>query len=78
MDSSTPGFPILHYLPEFAQTHVHWVHDDIQPSHPLSLPSSALNLSQHEGLFQKVGSLEKFLLKNTFPRTYFYYLPNGL
>ena len=39
MDCSTPGFPVLHSLPEFAQTHVHWVDDTIQPSHPL-LPSS--------------------------------------
>ena len=36
MDCSTPGFPVLHYLPEFAQTQVHWVGDAIQPSHPLS------------------------------------------
>ena len=51
------GFPVLHYLPEFAQTHVHWVNDAIQPSHPLSSPSpSALNLSQHQGLFQWVSS----------------------
>ena len=35
MDCSTPGFPVLHYLPEFAQTHVHWVGDAIQPSHPV-------------------------------------------
>ena len=35
MDCSTPGFPVLHYLPEFAQTHVHWVDDAIQPSRPL-------------------------------------------
>ena len=48
MDCSTPGFPVHHYLPEFAQIHVYWVGDAIQPSHPL-LPSSppALNLSQH-------------------------------
>ena len=38
MDCSTPGFPVLHCLPEFAQTHVHWVDDAIQPSHPLSPP----------------------------------------
>ena len=57
MDSSTPGFPVLHYLPEFAQTHGHWVHDAIQPSHPLSPPSPpALNFSQHQGLFQWVSS----------------------
>ena len=35
MNWSTPGFPVLHYLPKFAQTHVHWVDDAIQPSHPL-------------------------------------------
>ena len=53
MNCSTPGFPVLYYLPEFAQTHVHLVGDAIQPSHPL-LPLSppALNLSQHQGLFQ--------------------------
>ena len=56
MDCSTPGFPILHHLPEFAQTHVHWVSDAIQPSHPLSSPSPASNLSQHQGLFQWVSS----------------------
>ena len=47
MGCSTPGFPALHYLQESAQTHVHWVDDIIQPSHPLSPPSPpALNLSQ--------------------------------
>ena len=57
MDCSTPGFPVLHYFLEFAQTHVHWVGDAIQPSHPLSSPSPpALILSQHEGLFQWVSS----------------------
>ena len=51
MNCNMPGFPVLYYLPEFAQTHVHWVDDAIQPSHPL-LPSSppVLNLSQHQGL----------------------------
>ena len=39
MDCSTPGLPVLHHLPEFAQTHAHWVGDAIQPSHPLSPPS---------------------------------------
>ena len=52
MDCSTPGFPVRHQLLELAQTHVHRVGDAIQPSHPLSLPSPALNLSQHQGLFQ--------------------------
>ena len=45
MDYSSPGFPVLHYLPEFAQTYVHWVSDATQPSHPLSSPSPpAINL----------------------------------
>ena len=39
MDCSTPGFPVHHHLPELAQTHVHWVSDAIQPSHPLPSPS---------------------------------------
>ena len=57
MDCSTPGFPVLHSLPEFAQTHVHQVSDAIQPSHPLSSPSPlAFSLSQHQGLFQRVSS----------------------
>ena len=60
MDRSTPGLPVHpvhHQLPEFTQTHVHWVRDAIQPSHPLSPPSPpVLNLSQHQGLFHWVGS----------------------
>ena len=56
MNCNTPGFSVLHYLLEFAQTHVHWVSDAIQPSHPLSLPSlPAFNLSHH--LFQWVSPL---------------------
>ena len=56
MDCSTAVFSVLHYLPEFAQTHVHWVSDANQPSHPLLFPSPpALNLSQHQGLFQWVS-----------------------
>ena len=48
VDCSTSGFPVLHHLPEFAQTHVHRVNEAIQPYHPLSLPSPpALSLSQH-------------------------------
>ena len=51
MDCSTPGIPVLHQFPESAQTHVHWVTDAIQPSHPLLPPSPlALNFSQHQGL----------------------------
>ena len=57
MDCSTPGLLVHHQLPEFTQTHVHRVSDAIQPSHPLSPPSPpALNLSQHQGLFQWVSS----------------------
>ena len=57
MNGSTPGLPVHHQLLEFTQTHVHWVGDAIQPSHPLSSPSPpALNLSQHQGLFQWVSS----------------------
>ena len=51
INCSTPGFPVLHHLPEFAQTQVHWVSDAIQPSHLLSSPSPpAFNLSQHQGI----------------------------
>ena len=57
MDCSTPGLPVHHQLPEFTQTHVHWVGDAIQPSHPLSSPAPpAFNLSQHQGLFHWVRS----------------------
>ena len=53
MDCSTQGFPVLHYLLEFTQTHVHCVDDAIQPSHPPSPPSPpALSLYQYQGLFQ--------------------------
>ena len=56
IDYSTPGFPVLHQLLELAQTHVHWVGDAIQQSHPLSYPSPpAFNLSQHQGLFHWVS-----------------------
>ena len=52
LNCSTPSFPVLHYLLEITQTHVHWVSDAIQPSHSLSSPSPpAFNLSQHQGLF---------------------------
>ena len=57
MDCSTPGSSVLLYLLELTLTHVHWVGHAIQPSHPLSSPSPpAFNLSQHQGLFQWVGS----------------------
>ena len=57
MNRSTPGLPVHHHLPEFTQTHVHWVHDAIQPSHPRSSPSPpAPNPSQHQSLFKWVNS----------------------
>ena len=56
-DCSTPGLPVLYHLPEFAQTHVHWVGDAIQPSHPLFFPSPpAFNRSQYQGLICFTGS----------------------
>ena len=60
MNRSTPGLPIHHHLPEFTQTHVHWVRDAIQTSHPLSSPfPPSLNPSQHQSLFQWVSSLHE-------------------
>ena len=56
MECSTPGFLVLHYLLEFAQTHVHWVDDTIQLSHSPSSPSPALNLSQLQDLSQRVSA----------------------
>ena len=57
MNCSMPGLPVHHQVLEFTQTHVHWVSDTIQPSHPLLPPSPpAFNLSQHQGLFQWVSS----------------------
>ena len=60
LDCSTPGLPVPHQCPKFAQVHVHCISGAIQPSHPLT-PSSpyALNLSQHQGLFQGVGCLHQ-------------------
>ena len=56
MDCSMPGIPVLHHLLEFAQTHVHWVGDAIQPSCHLSSPSlPVFNLYQHQGLYQWVA-----------------------
>jgi len=56
MNRSMPGLPVHHQLPEFTQTHMHWVSDAIQPSHPLLYPSTSPNLSQQQGLFQWVNS----------------------
>ena len=60
MNCSMPGLPIHHQLLEFTQTHVHWVSDVIQPSHPLSSPSPpAPNPSQHQSLYQWVNFLHE-------------------
>ena len=57
-NGSQSGLPVPHQLLEFTQTHLHWVGDAIQPSHPLSSPSpSALNLSQHQGFFPNESAL---------------------
>ena len=57
MNRNTPDLSVHHQLPEPTQTHVHWVGDTTQPSHPLSSPSPlALSLSQHQGLFKWVSS----------------------
>ena len=59
---SMPGLPVHYQLPEFTQSHVHWVSDAIQSSHPLLSPSlPALNLSQHQGLFKWVSSSSPYL-----------------
>ena len=82
MNPRTPGLPVHNQLPESTQTHVHWVGDAFQPSHPLSSPfPPTLNLSQHQGLFQWVSSLHQvakvleFQLQHQFfqwtPRTEF-------
>ena len=64
MNCSMPGFPVLHCLLEFAQTHVHWVSDAIQPSHPLSPHSPpAHNLSHHQGFLQWVDTLHQVAKK---------------
>ena len=60
INCNIPGSSVLHYLPKFAQTHVHWVGDVIWPNHPLSSPSPpAFTHSQHQGLSQWVGSLRQ-------------------
>ena len=70
MDCSTPGFPVLHNLLQFAQTHVHWMGDAIQASHPVSFPSPVFNLCQHLGLFQwgssshQVAKVSEFQLQH--------------
>ena len=60
INCSTPGFPVPQHLLEFAQIHVHWISDAVQPSHPLSpSTSSTFNFSHHQGLFQWFGSFHQ-------------------
>ena len=62
MNLRMPGLPVHHQLPESTQTHVHWVGNAIQPSHPLSSSSPpALNLSQHQGLLKWVSSSHQMI-----------------
>ena len=56
MDCSMPGLPVHHHLLQFTQTHVHWVSEAIQPSHPLLSPPHIFNISQHQDLFKWVSS----------------------
>ena len=76
MDCSMPGFPVLHSLLQFAQTHVHWFHDAVLSSHPLPSPCPfTFNLFKHQCLFQWVSSLHqvtKVLVAKVF---FLYYLP---
>ena len=63
MDCSTPGLPVYQQIPEFTQTHIHWVSDAIQPSRPLSFPSPpAFNLSQYQ-MFSNESALHIRWLK---------------
>ena len=80
MDCSIPGLPVHYQLLEFTQIHVHWVGDAIQPSHPLSSPSPpALNLSQHQSLFQWVSSSHQVakLLEFQLQHQSFQWTPQG-
>ena len=74
MNRSMPGLPVRHQLPEFTQTHSHWVGDAIQSSHPLSSPSPhAPNLSQHQGLFKWVSSSHPAYWSLFIPKPGLYY-----
>ena len=57
MNRSTPGLPVHHQLPEFTQTHVHWVGNAIQPSHPLSSPSPPAHNPSSIMVFSNVSTL---------------------
>ena len=86
MNCSMSGFLVHHHLPEFPQTHVHWVSNVIQPSHLLSSPSPlALNLSQHQSLSQSVGfshqvakNIDNSASASVLPVNIQYWFPLGL
>ena len=81
MNCSMPGFSVHHYLPEFAQIHVHWVSDTIRPTHPLSSPSPlALKFSQHQGLFQWFSTLSQAtkVMELQLQHQSFQYIDSGL
>ena len=83
MNLSALGFPVLHCLPELAQTNVCWVGDAIQPSHPLLPPSPALSLSQNQGFFQWVSCSHQVakaleLQHQSFQWTQFHWIPINL
>ena len=76
LDCSIPDVPVPHHLLEFAQVHIHCISDAIQPSHPLTPSSpSALNLAQHQGLFQWVACLHQTTDQNYCHHYPFLYLP---
>ena len=69
MDCSMLSFPVHHQLPKLAQTHVHWVSDVIQPSHPQSSPSPpTFNLSQYQGLFHRAAEKTTHKLQNNYTK----------
>ena len=81
-DCSTPGLPVFHRLPELTQTHVHWISDAIRPTCPLLPSPPAFSLSQHQGLFQEVGSSHQVVkvleLQHQLPMNIQGWLPLGL
>ena len=84
MNCSTPGFPVHYYLLELAQIHVYWVGSAIQPSHPQSSPSPALNPSQWQSLYQWVSLLHQLTkilelqLQSVLPKNIQGWFPLGL
>ena len=74
VDCSMPGFPVLHYPLKFAQTHVHWLHDAIQPFHPLASPSPlAPRPSQHEAFLNELALYIRWAKYWGFSFSIFYY-----